>query len=73
MGKIKQIWNKLGTDIKQWMILFLVSIEASLFYRFLIPIETKSEYGTSVVHIINLLVHWLIFIPILNRFLLKDK
>mgnify|MGYP000867583181 CR=1 FL=1 len=73
MGKIKQIWDKFSPNTKQWIIVFLVGMEAALFYRFLIPIEIKLEYGKRLVHIVNLLVHWMIFIPVLNKLLLKGK
>lgn len=74
MGKrLKVSWDKCSLKMKQWIIIFLVSIEAALFFRFIIPMELKMDYGKSMVHLVNLFIHWIIFIPILNKFFIKGE
>ena len=69
MRKIKKLWGKCSLELKQWIILCLVGVEAALFYRFIIPIELKEIYGKHFVHIVNLSAHWIIFVPILSKLL----
>jgi hypothetical protein len=64
----KERWNKLSPDGQWWVIIFLVSIEAALFYRFFIPIDIKMEYGKSFTHVVNLLIHYAVLFPILGQF-----
>lgn len=52
---------------------FLGINRSCIIFRFIIPMELKMDYGKSMVHLVNLFIHWIIFIPILNNFFIKGK
>lgn len=69
MGVIKKFWDKCSLYSKQLIIMFLITIEASLFFRLFIPIEVKEMYGKNFVHVMNLTMHWIILCPVLCKLL----
>lgn len=71
-GIIKKWWDKLG-EISQYNIIsFLIIIEASLCYRFFMPMSLRGARYEYLIYI-NALAHYIILFPVLIKLFMRKR